>query len=422
MNSSRTEIDKWFIEGALATDERTISEVWEPVFDADRQLVLSKMGPYWKLTLRPEGFIKRFYHQLYPLPIEKWLISRQIKLYDGFCTVDVTLNIRFQATLKYALSNMDILSDINAHIKTVYEDLLINLIDKELQGLSDGAWVQKNVSDIEKRMSLAVGEMLILHNIQSQALCTVKPFFEEFPNVHLIKENVYLRVLKKSFEFNEAKREELFHQEQEIERQKLEHKQVLLDQLNHDAKLERLKQAQEALNKKILLEEHEKQLHEQYEIEKQLHAEKIKHDNVLKEIQLEADIQEQQKRETRLRISEQISQIETLAHQAKLKEKELEADIAKYENEQTKWKESRYKIHVQDIAFEERQKQLEFESNVKNQKHREQQRLELQKESYQQRKQADIYLQREIELLTLEKQQLELQLAIKDAQKQLEED
>ena len=186
--------------------------------------------------------------------------------------------------------------------------------------------------------------------------------------------------------------------------------------------MERLKQAQEALNKKILLEEHEKQLHEQYEIEKQLHAEKIKHDNVLKEIQLEADIQEQQKRETRLRISEQISQMETLAHQAKLKEKELEADIAKYENEQTKWKESRYKIHVQDIAFEERQKQLEFESNVKNQKHREQQRLELQKESYQQRKQADIYLQREIELLTLEKQQLELQLAIKDAQKQLEED
>jgi len=110
--------------------------------------------------------------------------------------------------------------------------------------------------------------------------------------------------------------------------------------------------------------------------------------------------------------------MEALAHQAKLKEKELEADIAKYENQQARWREAKDKIHAQQIAFEQRQKQLEFDTDVENQKRREQQRLEMQQESYKKRKESDVYLRREIELLALEKQRLELQLAIKDAKKQ----
>jgi hypothetical protein len=417
-HSSRTEIDKWFIEGTLANDDIAVSEIWDPVFDADRQLVLTKLGPYWKLFLRPEGFVRRFYHLIYPLPVENWRVNHQIKLYDGFCTIDVMLDIRFQATLKYARSNMDILADINGHIKTAYEDLLINLIDKELLNLSDGAWVQKGLTDIEKKISLAASEMLILQNIQSQTLCTLKASFEEFPDVQLAQESVYLCVLKKSFQFNDAQREELFRQEQEIEKQKLEHKQKQLEQLNRDAELERLKQSQNALNTKLLLEEKEKQLLEQFEIEKRLHTEKVKHENSLKEITLEAELQEQQKHEARLRIAEQTNHMELLAHQAKLKAKELEADIAKYEIQQARWRESKDKTHAQQIAFDQRQKQLEFEVEIENQKRREQHRLELKKENFKNRKESDVYLRREIELLAREKQHLERQLAIKEAEKQ----
>lgn len=417
-NSSRTEIDTWFIEGTLAGNDLAISEAWDPIFDADRQLVHTKIGPYWRLFLRPEGFTKRFYHHVYPLPVENWLVTRQIQLYDGFCTIDVVLDIRFQVTLKYALSNMDKLSGLNDHIKTAYEDLLINLIDKELLSLSDGAWVQKGVTDIEKKISFAVSEMLILQNIQSQTLCSIKPSFEEFPDVQLAQESVYLCVLKRSFEFNDAKRAELFRQEQEIEKQKLEHKQKQLEQLNRDAELERLKQAQEALNKKLLLEEREKQLLEQFEIERRLHAEHVAHDNSLKEITLEAELQEQQKHEARLRIAEQNAHLESLAHQAKLKAQELEADIAKYESQQARWRESKDKVHAQQIALEQRQKQLEFDTDVENQKRREQQRLEMQKESYDKKKEADVYLRREIELLALEKQRMELQSAIKDIKRE----
>lgn len=417
-HSSRTDIDQWFIEGTLAGDELTVSGVWDPVFDADRQLVLTKIGPYWKLFLRPEGFVKRFYHLVYPLPVENWLITEQVKLYDGFCTITVTLDIRFQATLKYARNNMDILSDLNAHIKAAYAGLLINLIHKELLKLSDGAWVQKGLSSIENRITSAASEMLILQNIQSQILCTVKPSFEEFPDVQLAKENVYLCVLKKSFEFNETQREELFRQEQETEKQNLEHKQKQLDQFNRNAELERLKQTQDALNKKLLLKEQENQLLEQFEIEKRLHSDKVKHENSLKEITLEADIQEQQKHEARLRIAEQQNHMETLAHQAKLKAKELEADITKYEAQQARWRESKDKIHSQQVAFDQRQKQLEFDAEVENQKHREQKRLELKKENYKNRKESDVYLRREIELLEREKQHLERQLATNESKEQ----
>jgi len=417
MNSSRNEIDKWFTEGTLANDDLAGPEVWEVVFDADRQLVHTKIGPYSKLFLRPEGFVKRFYHHVYPLPVENWLITRQISLYDGFCTIDVELDIRFQASLKYALINMDILPSLNDHIKATYKDLLINLIDRELLSLSDGSWVQKGVADIEARISLAVSEMLILQNIQSQALCSLKPSFEEFPDVQLAQESVYLSVLKRSFEFNDTKRKELFRQEQEVEEQRLEHKQKQLDQLNRDAELERLKQSQEALNTKLLLEEREKQLLEQFEIEKRIHIEKVSHANSLKEITLEAELQEQQKHETSLRLAEQRTHTESLAHQAKLKEKELEADIAKYEHQQARWREAKDKIHAQQLAFDQRQKQLEFDTEVENQKRREQQRLEVQQESYNKRKESDIYLRNEIELLALEKERLDLQSAIKEAKK-----
>jgi hypothetical protein len=340
-----TEIDKWLIKDSAAGNNFAIPTKWDPVFDADRHLVHSKFGPFWKLFLRPERFVKRFYHQVYPLPIEHLPISRQLKLYDGFCTIDVTLDICFQATLKYALNNMSVLSGINDHIKSTYQALLINLVDTELLDLSDGAWVQKGVSDIEEKISFAIGEMLVLHNIQSRTLCTIKPSFEEFPDVQLAQKNIYLSVLKKNFESTNAKREELFRQEQEIEQQKLEHKQKLLDQMTYDAELDRLKQAQEALNKKLLLEEQEKHQLEQFEIEKRLHAEKVKHENALKEISLEADIQERQKHKVRLRIAEQEDQMALLTHQSRLKEKKLEADIAHYENQQAKWRAAKNKVH-----------------------------------------------------------------------------
>ncbi len=368
MNSARNGIDKWLLESDLITDEQALSEVWEPIFEVGRQLVYIKIGPYWRLFIRPQGFVKRFYHRIYHLPVQNLRISRQLILYDGFCTIDVDLNIRFQATLKYALSNMDILPDLNEHIKTAYEDLLINLIDKKLLALSDGAWVQKGVYELEKSIAFTVNELLIMQNIQSQVLCSLKPSFEDFPEVKLPKENVYLCVLKKSFEFNNAKREEIFTQDQELEQQKLAHNQSRLEQLKRDAELEREQQAQEALNKMRLLEEKEQQLQQLFEIEQRLHAGQVEHENNLKQITLEAELLGQQKHEARLRIAEQQTQLDSLAHQAKLQAQELEAEIARHEYQLARWRESNHKTQTQQIAFEQRQKQPESEADLENRK------------------------------------------------------
>lgn len=416
MNNPQTELDSWLLS-TVSTGDIAVTDVWEPIFDPDRHLVHTKIGPYWRLFIRPEGFIKRFYHRVYPMSVESWSLHRQLELFDGFCRIDVALNVRFQASVKYARNNMDVLDSLNEHIKSSFADLLISLIDKELLGLSDGTWVQKGVAHIEKHIIIAVNELLILHNIQSQTECAVNPWFDEFPEVQLARDHVYLCVLKKSYEFNSAKREELFRQEQQTEQQRTDHQQRLLEQLKHEEELERLKQAQEAEHKKRLLEEQQQQLLAQYEIEKQLHADQMAHESQLKEISLEAELLTKQRQEDRLRLAEQRNHQALLAHQAELKARELDADIAKYEVQQAKWREVKDKLHAQQMELESRQKQLELETDVEYQKLQEQRRLEVQRESYNRAKESDIYLRREIELLNLEKQRLELQLQIKDAAK-----
>lgn len=343
MNSDNTEIDNWLIKDSSTGDTPAEFEKWEPIFDANRHLVYSKLGPFKRLFIRPEKFVKRFYHEVYPLPIEHWQMSKQIELYDGFCTIELALDICFQATLKYALNNIGILSDINAYIKNSYEEILINLIDNELLNLSDGVWVLKGITAIEDRISFSIGEMLILQNIQSRILCTINPTFKEFPDVQLAHKNVYLCVLKKNFESNLEKKEELFRQEQIIEQQNQEHQQKLITQAKQHAELERLKLAQDALNKKLLLEEQEQHLREHFEIEKRIHTEKVKHEQTLKEISLQAEIQQQQKHQARLRDAELKDHTALLAHQSRLQTEKLEAEIANYQYQQDRWKEIKNK-------------------------------------------------------------------------------
>ena len=329
------QIDNWLItEQDINTP--ALLEKWEPIFDPDRALVCSKLGFLKKVFLRPKQFVKRFYHEIYALPIEHWIITEQIKLYDDFCTIDATLDICFQATLNYALNN-NVLTEINTHIKDTYRTLIVNVLNAELTNLSDGAWIHKGVTEIENKISYAIGEMLIMQAIQSRTLCTIKPTFAEFPDVQLARKNVYLSVLKKSFEVNQEKRLELSRQEQETEKQHYQHKKHLLEQSQQLAELERLKQAEEALHTRLLLEDKEKQLTEQFKIEKRIHAEKIKHENSLKEMSLEAEIEAKQKHNELLRIAEEKDQDALLQHQAKLQEKKLAAEIINYENQQTKW-------------------------------------------------------------------------------------
>ncbi|MCK5478057.1 MAG: hypothetical protein KAI44_04000 [Methylococcales bacterium] len=413
MNNSESEIDSWLIAGVPGINSAS-DEVWESGFEADRQIVLSKFGPYQKIFLRPEKFIKRFYHSVYPLTIEEWQCTEQVKLYDDFCTMDIALDVRFQATFNYAVSNMEILSELNEHIKSAYYGLAIDIVNRELLNLSDGGWVQDGLEAVEKKIGISISEMLILQNIQSQVVCKLKPSFEKFPDVQFAKETVYLCVLKKSFEFSDQEKEELFRQQQEQEKQKIEHKRKQLKRLNQVAEVDRQKQALDAENNKRFLKQREKLQLEQFEIKKKIHADRIKHNNKLKEMTFIAELEEKARLKAEERASEEEEKLLLITHQVKLKQKELESEIGIYEREQESWREAKDKTHTEELDLKHRQKQLEFDTDVGYKKRYELQRLAMQEESFAARKKSDVYLKREIELLELEKQRLALKLSIKD--------
>lgn len=392
----------------------TSDDHWDPGFEIDRQLIFSKFGPFSKFFLRPEKFVKRFFHTVHPLPIEEWQSTEQIKLYDDFCTINVTLTLRFQATYEYAINNVEIISTLNNHIKQAYHALINDIVKKELLNLSDGTWVHKGLDKPERKINSAIREMLLYQKVQSQVSCQLNPSFEGFPNTGFGKENVHLNVLKKSYEYKAQQTEEQFRQFQEEEKQKSKHKQLQLDKFNEIAAIDRKKQTLQADNAKKLLLQEERQQLEKLEIEKRMHEDKVTHNSILKDMAITAELEQKDRYQARLRSKEEKEKINILTHQSKLKERELKATISDYEKEQASWQKARNQVHIDDLSLKKQQQELEFNAEVEAKKRYESQRIAMQKESYELGRNTDTYLRREIELLELEKKRLAIQTSIKN--------
>ena len=485
MNNSGTELEKWLTGGDFLASGELNNDNWEPGFEVDRQVVYFRMGGvYHNVFLRPDGFVKRFYHKIYSLSIDEWHYKEQISLYDSFCHIEVDLELLFQATLKYVQRNIQYIEDINQHIKQVFQGVVADIVHKEMHNLSDGAWVQNGLFGVEKTIAASINELFMVQNVQSQAICRLNTRFEDFPNIQPGRDKVYLHALKKSYELTEQKNHAFFYQQQALKQQKLLHKQEKLEQLKQEAKLERKKRAQEAENKLILLQDQENQLAAQLVIEKRIHAEKIKHQNQLKEmesdaellnkekqlaaqldiekrihaenikhqnqlneLESDAELETEQRHRAKQRVAESQNLTDTLAHKAQLEEmksqaelqrrekqqlnqtqvhqNKTQAEIERYEQQQETWRDAKLRIHEQQIALKQRQIQLESEAEEefkqRQQKEKEQylampyQKLEKREDRIKAQKKAEA-LRHEIQLAVLEKQRLDLELAIKEAQ------
>ncbi len=338
---------KELFSGSLFQQEVNIdSTIWETGFDVNRQLIFSKLGFYQKVFLRPEKYTKRFYHTTYPLLIEDWEIIEPIELYDGFCTMQVTLDIRFQATLAYVEKNLDYLFKINQQIKSAYETQLLSVVRTELNAIKDGAWLKKGLADIEKKIALLVSETLILHHIQAQTLCTLKPVFKEFPQIELTKENINISLSKKEFEIENQKQQELYRQEIEAENNQQQQKLRLLKQLDRDLEIERRKLVLEAEHKRLILVEKEGMQIEYFAVEERLLEERLVHENRLKEINLEADFKKYHAQKE----AEQKEFMTSLKQQHMMNEKQLQANISRYESQQKGWLAAKERVHIQKLA------------------------------------------------------------------------
>ena len=435
-NSLLSPLDAWLTGEIAAVDSGQL--FWDPGFDAERRVVISKLGPYHKLFERPQNFIPRFFHRVYPLPIDDWHLTTRTRLYGGFCTMTAELQIHFQPTLKYVERNIDALPEVNRQIKASYESVIKDIVNAELSHLKDGGWVHTGLTEMERQVENFINETLILKYIQCRAICALTPVFEELPDDEKLdgrftQESIYLNVMQKHFEFREKQHQELFRQEEELELLRLEHKKKLLETLNHEDEIQRQKQALEAETIKRLLEEQEAQRIEQHIIETRLHAEKTNHEKQLKEIELAADIQyrkEEQIRQQQLELQKQAQQLE---HERLLKELKRDAEMRDYEKERIQWMQG--KEQEQSLKQQELEAELKEQENQQLERQKIQEKLEAEKIKHQTRlhemqleaeikelelraeatKNKDEYLRREIEWLVLDKQRAELSRSIRVA-------
>ncbi|NOT13575.1 MAG: hypothetical protein HOP23_17400 [Methylococcaceae bacterium] len=406
MSSNDSDIQAW-LSGINPLEDLAL-EVWDPGFDVERKVVQSKLGPYNNLFLCPPKFVPRFYHHIYPLLIEDWHLDVGVDLYGGFCRMDADLHVHFQATLRYAERNQDALSQLNRQIKLSYEGLIKDLVSSELRNLKDGSWVKSGLADVEKAIEFAINETLLLKQIQCRAVCVLKPTFEEFSDAakldgRFIQENVYLNVLQKNFEFREKQGQELFRQEEELDLQRLKH-------INQENEIQQQMQFLKAENTKRLLEEQRKQLTEQYDIEKRLHADKIKHEKQLQEIEQTAELEYRKDQLPKMQELELQMHAKKLQHDTLLKEKELQSAIKSQETFQMEWQKIQEHLEEEKLKHQSRLKEMQIEAELKE--------LELRREASQNK---DEYLRREIEWLVLDKQRAELTRAIKEAEKSTED-
>ena len=334
----------------------THSDSWDAGFDMNRQLVVSKFLFHEKCFLRPENYTRRFYHTLYPVLAQDWVIIEQIELYDGFCLMDVTLTLRFQATLKYFKINRSDPAEINQQIKSVYENQLLSIVHTELTTMTDGRWLKEGLAKVEQKIAQLISETFILHHIQAQVACALTPNFKEFPHIELTKENIHLGLTQKDFEIEDKNQQELYRQEIEAEKKKQAQKRQLLEQLNKDLEIERLKVALNEEHKRLILVEKEGIQLEYFAIEERLLAEKIGHENRLKEIELDAKFKQQHTK----RQAEQKELLEALAYRQIVDEKQLNADISRYEQQQKRWLAAKERAYTQRLALARKQALLKM--------------------------------------------------------------
>jgi hypothetical protein len=435
-------LEQWLAE--MAVESNAAGATWDPGFEGSRQVVVARLGPFHKIFARPAFFKPRFYHQVFPLPVEEWRFNSQIKLYGDFCVIDALITVRFQATVKYAQANPEILSTINQHIKTRCEGLLRDAVDQELRQLADGAWVEAGLKSVERHIENHINETLILQNVHCRALCEMLSSFTDVNDPgkldnRFAHEDIYLKVIRKNFETKEQHNKERLRQELLLEQQRLERQQRLIDQYNQEQALHRIEQEQAALNLKRRLQEQERQLSEQFSIEERVHREQVYHEQNLKILEQEAAAKTQQEIQAKqLEIEQQLLQ-EKLTHQQKLKDIQLAAEIAEYEKKQEAWNTIHERLKIEKIEQEKRIKQLETEAELavmdtrqseeqKLQEHllreklmhearMKEMELEMKIQEHEKRftatQQLDNYLRRDIELLILEKHREDLAHEVK---------
>lgn len=294
---------------------------WDPGFEGDRWLVVSRLGPWTRLFLRTPGYRKRWYHRVYNLPVQDWTIPCKVKFLAGLCIIDVTLEIRFQPTLRFVESNMEALPDVPAHIRTNFESLVRDAAERELHAAEEQQdWIDTGLETIERSIETSVNEMLVMQNIQCRSRCTLESTIRELSEAelksmggHFERQSVYLGLMRKAHEFESQRKMEIFRHEQEEEKAQLEHQRNLLDQFRRDEAVRQARDHEVTEQVSMQLREEEKRQSARQASEERRHTQRIEHEALLRKMELDA-----KKREREMRLQATKDSDDILRHEIEL--------------------------------------------------------------------------------------------------------
>jgi len=324
-------------EFALVSDN-VDSEEWDPGFEGDRWVILSRIGPFERIFKRPENYIRRFFHTAFNLPVEEWTIVCEAQLFGGLSSVGAKLSIRFQPTVKYVERNIEVLPDVSAHVQASYDAIIRDIVGRALLDIEEGKWIGQGLEGVERSIETSVNEMLIVQYIQSRVNCLLEPRFEELSpkkvesmSGHLKHQAAYLELMRRKHEFQQQREQEIRRQKELQKQLTLEHETHLLEQFRRDEALRKTRDREETEHVKAKLYEEEKRLAARESSEKHRHAERIKHETLVRQMEMEAKIKEREVRMKAAKKTDDILRQEiellVLEKQRNTMEEELDEDL-----------------------------------------------------------------------------------------------
>lgn len=279
------------------------NSTWEAGFDADRGLVISRLGPFVRIFPKPRQYVRRFHHQLVDLLVEDWSLPVPRRELAPGCLIEVSFTLRFQPTLRYARQNLDRISELGGHIRSSHMNLLLDAIEEELRALEDPSWLTDGCDAIERATENTVHELLALRDIQSRARCAIHPdltgldesILEESASAPRFRALQVELLRRQRALAAEAERQRLEQERQERER-KLAAERELLHVRAREEELRRAQQARELDQMKSQLAAEERLQTEQRLSEERVREEQIRHEARLRDMELEIQQQDHERR------------------------------------------------------------------------------------------------------------------------------
>ena len=280
---------------------------WIAGFEGDRRVVLSQWGPWKRLFARPRDYTRKFHHRVIDLRIEDWTLRLTPPTLGQLCTFSATLDIRFQPTLPFARQHLDHLDHLGNHIRSLFHPVIRDAAEEALRDLESGAWLELGHGRLERDIEDLVQELLALRDVQSRCRCRIDATFTEVDPDQLnadiastdpARNLVALQLMKRQRESQERLARERHHHYLMEQKLRLEQQSEVLELMRRETDMIKAQESELTLKAREQLLAEESRQRERIESDVRLMRERIRLESEVKDLELQASLEEKHQRET----------------------------------------------------------------------------------------------------------------------------